>query len=166
MIVKFFIERWQPIKGGAENSALRLKSALEEKGVEVSVLTRAWTPMPSSRDVERVKGSALMFYIKSFFKLFKKDYDVLHMHGICIFSGLLAVPAKLTGRKAIIKTTTEDDVKNVAEYKFGKMFLRLLTNIDAFVCTSKAQADEVRKYLPNVKIKMIPNGIDTSEWKI
>jgi len=169
MKIKFFIERWAPIIGGAEKSAERLMGALEKNNVEVEVLTRQLDDTPTFDNVERIscgKGffGTLMFYMKSYSKLKDDDYDVLHMHGINIFSGLMAKAAGL--RKSIIKTTTANDLKNVAEYRwFGSWFLKQLNNINVFVCTSKEQAKEVKKYLPGARIEYIGNGIDTEEWK-
>jgi glycosyltransferase involved in cell wall biosynthesis len=176
--ILFYIERWYPIKGGAESSALRLAKALVKKGYKIKVLTGQWNktdklleskwgiqirriPM-AYQTVEKMR--VLNFFVNSMLALKFEKYDILHMHGIGLFSGLLARAVK--PKMSIIKTTTEDDVKNVAKYPMiGKMCLKALNNIDHFICTSKAQAKEVRKHLPKVNIVMIPNGIDTEKFK-
>jgi glycosyltransferase involved in cell wall biosynthesis len=175
--ILFYIERFYPINGGAENSALRLAKALVKNGYKVSVLTRRYDEKLSTIEtiegvkIERVnsgigKLGTIDFFMKSwlYLKMNRKDFDVLHMHGINIFSGLLAKAAK--PKMSIIKTTTEKDMDAVANYPiFGGLFLEALMNIDKFVCISKALETEVKSYLPEANTINIPNGIDIENWR-
>jgi glycosyltransferase involved in cell wall biosynthesis len=177
--ILFYIERYAPITGGAEISAHRLAKALKNKGYEIKVMTRMWDPNSPRFDekdgipIERIpcfftkseRIRQLEFFVKSWllFKYFK-EYDVLHMHGVGLFSGLLAKAFK--PQMSIIKTTTADDVKNVASYPLiGGFCIRTLRHINHFVCMSKELKKEVKEYLPEADVVMIPNGVDTEEFK-
>lgn len=176
--ILFYIERFYPVIGGAENSALRLAKALTKNGYKIKVVTGKWNK--NDKDNENLYGinihripmayqsneklRVLNFFINSVLKLKLTNYDVLHMHGIGLFSGILAKVIK--PKMSIIKTTTEDDVKNISKYPIiGSFCLKMLNNIDVFVCTSKAQEKEVKMFLPKVRTVIIPNGIDTQEFR-
>lgn len=174
--VLMYIERYWPIMGGSEIAAHRLATALQKQGVEVEVLTRRWkgqgkTDNKDGIKINRIsvsndgKAGTIDFFISSWYKLkFKKDYDILHMHGIGLFTGALAKAAK--PRPSIVKTTTEKDVENVVNYPIiGKMMLNKFHNINKIVCLSKACEVEVKKYLPKANTIIIPNGIDTNLWR-
>lgn len=167
MKIAMFIEQFYPIQAGAENAALRLSQELIRRGHEITVITKQFPGMASAETIDgitiqRIKAGAkgklgtIFFTLKSLLRLRKMEYDILHMHGVGIFSGILA---KAVTKPSIIKTTTAGDI--VAIKKFGRFWLKTLPWIDYFACNTQEQYDEVKQEL-HVNQQIIPNGIDST----
>ncbi len=167
-----FIERFYPVKGGAELQAQSLAKELIKKGVDVTVLTKRFNHSKKGEIVDGIKIKrinapkkgkigTILFILKSLFFIKTHRFDILHMHGVNLFSGILAKIAK--PKPSIVKTTTAGDVRAIK--KFGGFWLNTLKNIDYFICTSMEQEKEVKKEIKGIKTILLSNGVDTDKFK-
>ena len=172
--------------GGAEQQSRKLCEALEQRGVDVTLLAprlRAATPARESRGrttIERLRvrrapnlggrhmASFLMWSIKLGWWLYAKRrrYDVIHV----IHGRLHAVPAAVAGRllgKPILvklgRGGDHFDLKIVREKRLGgPLFSRLLTGCcTAFVANSREIADDLQGIgIADERIHRLPNGVE------
>ena len=103
------------------------------------------------------------------FRLFfhlRREFDVLHTHGVTLESSFTAVIGRLLGKPVIVKSTLSGElsVKNNLGIRIRGIFLR---NVDVFVALSK---DIVKEYerqsaMMNSSLVLVPNGVDTIRFR-
>jgi len=180
MVLSYFY----PFRGGAENQALLLSEKLRRRGLDVSVLTRAFNKLPPHEIIRTVPvfraiqtiNVPTLFGARYFFScLFsmiikRKRYDVLHCHIVQGFHSAAAVIAgQLFKKKVVLKianTGVSSDFIHLKRVLGGHFILRLLKKADRLVATSRQSAIEARREgFSDRQIIMIPNGVDTERFK-
>jgi glycosyltransferase involved in cell wall biosynthesis len=100
----------------------------------------------------------------------KKSYTVIHAHLASSTAVLAAIASLLTGKPALVKFACSREGGDIATSSatwYGRLKLRFLKHyIKAFVCPSDEIKNEMINYgFKGSKITVIPNGIDTNEFK-
>jgi glycosyltransferase involved in cell wall biosynthesis len=181
--VLMIISQFYPLLGGAELQAQLLASSLIKRGMKVSVLTRKLKGLPKYETIEgipvyrEIKTIELgflwgIYYIVSVFMFLykrRKDYDIIHCHIVQEFQTIVAVLFKLFfNKKVIVKMSSSgetSDFKVLKEVKFGRLFLRLIRNVDAIISVCKKSSEEILENgFSKETLVEIPNGIDTSKF--
>lgn len=178
----FIIARYPPLSGGAEAQAKSLAQALAARGVEVTVLTRAYPGLPASETVNgvtvsrlRAPGSGLLASVAFSFSLLftllrnREVYDIYHIH----LASSHAIPAGFLGPILGIPTTLKFGATRefgdigTSRNKFGGRWKLdfLKRRINAFVCTSREMVAELTAEGFDASLThLIPNGVDTATW--
>lgn len=173
MKVLHVIERFYPLIGGAEIQALQLIKKLKAKGIEIDVLTRkvdgnlsdfgVFDGIPVYRlEPKGLKASKFMFAWNVYKFIKKRDYDIIHVHGIYSIFGMGCI---LAGKKVIGKLTN-----SIGKHKQNKIIrtfkLSVLRKIDKIIAISNQIKLEIYKMGFDTKqIITIPNGVDTHKFK-
>ncbi len=174
---------FHPFCGGAENQALLLAEALQERGVDVSVLTRSFKGLPV---LERIRGvpvhrrirtveAPLLFSLWyavsciAFMALNRKRYDIIHCHILQGFHSPAAVIAGLLFKKmTVIKITSSgptSDFSSLSKVFLGAFILKVLRRADRLAVTSAASAREaLEQGFSREQVVCIPNGVDTRRF--
>lgn len=180
--VAFIIARYPPLSGGAEAQARSLAQSLAARGVEVTVLTRAYPGLRASETLNGVTvsrlwapGSGLLasvaFSVSLLFTLLRnrKAYDIYHIH----LASSHAIPAgflgPIPGIPTILKfgaTREFGDIGTSRNKLGGRWKLDFLKRrINAFVCTSREMVAEVTAEGFDASLThLIPNGVDTASY--
>lgn len=181
--VLMVISQFYPLLGGAEVQAQRLAKGLFKRGINVAVLTRHLKGLPRYelmegipvyRAIRTIPLGALWgmcYMISVFLFLYRKrnEYDIIHCHIVQEFQTIVAVLFKLFfNKKVIVKMSSSgetSDFKVLKEVKFGRLFLRLIRNVDAIISVCKKSSEEILEngFLKETLVE-IPNGIDTSKF--
>lgn len=158
------------VVGGAERQALELSVALMKRGHDVRVLTRLLPGLdPESVvrgvPVHRIGGEgAAQFMLAVWSWLRGHEHDVAHAH----LAGSPALAAALAGRKAVVKLGGGKGIGELAvssRTAFGRLKLSLLAALKPrFVYVAAELAEEARKYLGDVPLTHIPNGVDVERF--
>lgn len=120
---------------------------------------------------KRWKRYLLLFSLQAILILYKKrrDYDVIHLHGLWDIYGLFTIYSKLFGKKVILHMVLlggDDPLTIKKGYKFMNWRFRLLSFIDAFVPNSSPISNSYRQTrLPESKLFQIPQGVDTKRFR-
>jgi len=103
----------------------------------------------------------LQVLIVLFFTL-KYNIKIYHFHGFFIYGLILGMS---TSKKMILKTTLlgDDDFDTLKNYKFGSFKIRLINMVSLNVVLSEKLKVINSKYIVDLKIKLIPNGVLLSE---
>lgn len=158
------------VVGGAERQALELSVALAKRGHRITVLTRRLPGLPPSDvvrgiRVERIGGpSALEFMVAVYRWLRAHDHDVAHAH----LAGSPAIAAALAGRKAVVKLGGGKGIGELAVSSrtlSGRLKLAVLARLrPRFVYVAAELAEEARRFLGDVPLTHIPNGVDVERF--
>lgn len=174
MKVAVIIDTWFPFIGGGQVNAWEISKRLAQQGVEIDIITRNC----GKDDLKRVKNisvyklgpksetddsfSKIMFLFRSFFFIYKKDYDLVHAHAF--LSGITArllmvfkgIPVLFTVHGISINTK----LNNLISRRLEKF---ILTDI-----LYSAQITVSRDFLKikniNKKVFYIPNGVDVKKF--
>ncbi len=177
---------FHPVIGGVEAQVLSLSEKLIEKGHEVEVITSdsAKTKGRIAQKKDEIRGIKVTrcitwfslshfhkFYPGLFFRLMKKDFDIVQVHGFRkfeMYAALLA--AKLKKKKIIVNThnpfVVEENSRGgllnflikLHDATIGKILPKY---IDKFIALSKDEYETLQKFnIEKEKITIIPNGID------
>ncbi|HEC66740.1 MAG TPA: glycosyltransferase family 1 protein [bacterium] len=176
---------FHPIVGGVETQALGLARALKKEGHQVEVITS-----DSAKNKGRIKekhdeidgikitrcktwfGTSYFYkiYPGLIFKLFKKDFDIIHVHGFRKFEVYAALlVTKIKKKKLVVTSHNPFVVKEKSRGKvlnffvklhditLGKLFSRY---IDQVIAITKEELEFLEKFniAPN-RINVIPNGV-------
>ena len=100
-----------------------------------------------------------------FFRL-RREFDVLHTHGVTLESSFTAVIGRLLGKPVIVKSTLsgEFSVKNNLGIRIKRIFLR---SVAVFVALSKDIVKEYKQQsaMVNSSLVLVPNGVDTIRFR-
>ncbi|HSL45273.1 MAG TPA: glycosyltransferase family 4 protein [Anaerolineales bacterium] len=187
MIVRLFF----PWVGGAERQAYKLSKTLKEKNVHVEIATGWWFRGTPQREVMdgipvfrnhtlwemfRIRGlrrfGGYLYMLSLFWYLWRrrKDYDILHVHGLNYHAAVAVFAARLFGRKTIVKLANSGQASDILKMRQGqqlplsRFLLPLALKSDRFVATSRAIAQElIAVGVPADRITQLPNGVETDE---
>lgn len=173
---------FHPYIGGAERQALELSKALQNLGVETTVLTRRRQGLASQESIEgiavkrlwargRGPSGSLSFMISIFQWLYGRssEWDVAHVH----LAGSHALPAALAGkflmRPIFVKVGGGRGIGEIAVSSrtvLGRLKLKGLQWLKPrFVAVTKDLALELQEYGLGSDAQVIPNGVDTERFR-
>jgi len=158
------------VVGGAERQALELSVALQKRGHEVTVLTRLLPGLPRADTVrgvrvERIGGAgATRFMLAVWSWLRAHPHDVAHAH----LAGSPAIAAALAGRRAVVKLGGGKGIGELAVSSrtlSGRLKLAVLARLrPRFVYVASELEQEARRFLGDVPLEHIPNGVDVERF--
>jgi len=181
--VAMLIGRFYPVVGGAEVQCLRLSKELIRTETHAFILTPLLSGTPRYEIHETVPvyrvGLALPGFLGSLSYLIsglfwivrnKNTFTAIHAHLASSTAVLAAVASLLTGKPALVKFACSREGGDIATSSatwYGRLKLRFLKHyIKAFVCpTYEIKSEMVNYGFQGSKITVIPNGIDTNEFK-
>ncbi|MBN1916074.1 glycosyltransferase family 4 protein [Candidatus Dojkabacteria bacterium] len=176
---------FHPVVGGVETQVLSLSEKLKEAGYDVEVITSDSTKKGRIKEkISEVGGIQVTrcftwfgfshfhkFYPSLFFKLLRRDFDIVHVHGFRkfeVYAALLA--AKLKGKKIVVSTHNPFVVEKgsrmsllnflikIHDLTAGKILSRF---IDHVIILSKEEYPVLEKFkIKKEKITLVPNGIN------
>lgn len=174
MKVALIIDAWFPFVGGGQINALEISKLVAKNGHNIDIITRNCgkdnQKLPKNLKVYKLgreskpnnSVSQIIFLIRSFIFLYKKDYDLIHVHAFLpgIMARLLMVtcgiPAILTIHGTSINT------------KLNNFFKRWLEKFILTEIQYSAQITVSRDFLTlkniNRKVFYIPNGVDLKKF--
>lgn len=168
--------------GGAERQALELSAALVRRGWQVTVLTRR---LPGLAAEETVRGVAVvrlwrcgsgavdsLSFMASVFAwliLHPASYSAVHAH----LAGSPALAAALAGRllfkRVVVKLGGGKGIGELAVSSrslVGRAKLFMLGCLKPqFVAVARELAEEAGRYLGNVPLQAVPNGVDAERFR-
>jgi glycosyltransferase involved in cell wall biosynthesis len=178
------ISRFYPFEAGAEKQCRNLSSWLIGRNYELFILTQKLTGLKHSENINNIPvfrvGPPLNNRFGSFLYVFfgflwllinRKKFDLLHAHLASSPAILGVLASKILGKPIVLKiagSRRTGDVNTSANTWYGKIKLGfLLKNINIFVCPSNEIKEELKKRgVDAAKITVIPNGVDTSVYRI
>lgn len=165
-----------PKIGGAEVHLWKLGKKLQERGHQVTIVTA--TPGPSAVDgllVHRFpllqsQGkkavSALLIYLPKIIALVK-NHDLVHGHYTALCSAILGTIAKLFRRPFLVTLHGYGTLDSSVQGSFWLQLWRRLAFHCArkIIATSNEMKQVAKRFVPEERIVVIPNGVDTDEFK-
>ncbi|NWG02551.1 MAG: glycosyltransferase family 4 protein [Syntrophaceae bacterium] len=192
MKILMVISQFFPLIGGAEKQAQLLAKTIQNKGVEVNVVTGWWkfgTPQAEMMDginvfrnfscwgmfgIRGIRPLGAVIYIFNlaiYLLIHKREYDIIHVHQ-ALYPAFVSVliGKKILRKPVIVKTASSgitSDIKQLKKYPFGNIQLRyLIKEVEYLVSNSKVGGDEFKEIgFPESKIVFIPNGVDIPKEK-
>lgn len=167
---------FHPHLGGAEKQALELSAALKAKGVPVVVATRRLPGLSAEETVRGVPvrrlGSAgpvsFLFSLSAFLIARRKDYTAIHVHLAGSPALASAFVGRLLGKRVVVKLGGGAGIGELAASARtlpGRLKLRLLALLRPKLTAVAAElAEEARRYLGNVEVEVLPNGVDAARY--
>jgi glycosyltransferase involved in cell wall biosynthesis len=179
--ILFILDYFTPHRGGSETVFQNIITRLHTKGYPITILTSRYDPaLPAYEDQEgihiyRTAKSRLGFMLSALFfarRIFHKEKDIALIH-TSTYGG--ALPASLIGfffRKKVILTVHEIFAKLWYLYK-GRMVGMVYRLFEWVIfqcpyaryhCVSRYTMNALRLVygIPDRKLRMIYNGVDTS----
>lgn len=101
-------------------------------------------------------------FISVFLLLLQYRFDLIHVHWI-LPQGLAAAMAKYVFKIPFISTVHGSDVFSLQRFNMLKTFV--LRQSDFCTVNSKATMETVLKLYPKTKVKLIPMGVDLTQFK-
>lgn len=164
--------------GGMQIQARRVSQGLLERGVPVSLLTQApphgeapvwWT---ASLPVQFLPAGSQWSFAAHVYRYLcrrRKDYDIVHVHGLGLEACAAIAARRVTGRPLVIKPSTAG--KGTTLDLFARwtdrlpLFSRLAwQRVDRWVSISdRTAADLSRLGIDAATVVRIPNGVDRSQ---
>jgi glycosyltransferase involved in cell wall biosynthesis len=175
--ILMLIEAYPPEYTGAGRQLQALARELVERGVSVQVLTshEGVADLHESDDIPVTRlacpgprrAAAFAQWAFAWLLQHRREWDVVHIHGVTrsAYAGILC--AKLLRKRAILKFTLlgSDDAATIRAARMGRIKMRGLACADAFIAPSLALADVAADAgLPVDRIHRIPNGVDRTRF--
>lgn len=174
------IDRYHPVWGGAENQLAALSERLQDQDINVSIVTRRWTPDLEKEEVQNgitiyrkgVPGTAsfcrticygfgLMMHILQH----RNQIDIVHTHGAALLGAAGKFYSTLIGKPNVVKIATAGKIVPLQSSIWGKRVLFLLKRSTKVVALSAEIESELQAAgVPSFKIVSIPNGVDTDRF--
>lgn len=157
--------------GGIYQVAKNLFLQQKSENHEVKLIYPSNRREPKKDNIEAIYNfgnNISLIFNKIFFKKLEK-FDIVHQHGVFLFTSILSILYSLTKTPVIIqphglisKFRTKGSIK-----KF--LSLLLIENLNfklakAIIVTCKEEENYLRSRFPNAKIFLIPNGINLDEF--
>ncbi|MFH1368246.1 MAG: glycosyltransferase family 4 protein [Elusimicrobiota bacterium] len=181
--IGMLISRFYPIQGGTELQCYRLSKELARKNNQIFVLTQLlpglkaadeYGGLPIFRQGIPLKNriGSLGYVLSGFFWLRKNldNFDILHVHLASAPAVLAGIISRLYKKPVILKfggSRKTGDIHTSLSTLHGNQKLGFIrNNMSHFVCPSKEIRGELLTAgFPDDKISIIPNGVDTSEFR-
>ncbi len=183
MVVRLF----HPWVGGTERQAQTLARTLIGRGIDVRIVTGRWFRRTDRREtidsipVYRNHTMWEFFGIRGLRKLggylymatlgwhlwrTRRDYDVIHIHGMNYHSAVAVRLGRWLGRPTVTKLANSGRASDVDKMRFdrqlwgARFLLPMALRSDRFIALNTAVADELRSVgVPRERIVSIPNGV-------
>jgi len=169
--------QFYPAIGGIENVVLNLSRAIIQRNhhIDVATLNRVWGDYRRLENLDEV--FEMMVYRLPFFGSeryaiapsvlkFLSDYDLIHLHSSDFFLDYLALTRFLHKKPIVLHThglyfhtPFASGIKKAYLHTVTRLALR---QVAAVICVSRHDRELLRGIVPEEKIHIIPNGIDTS----
>jgi glycosyltransferase involved in cell wall biosynthesis len=166
-----------PLFSGAANQALLLSRNLQRRKISVFVFTARQKNLPSQETIQgvrvyrltfagsgRIKELIFSFSLSKYLFKKRKEYDIVHFHGIENYTFIPILVARIMRKKILIKTTlmgSDDSTSIKKKGRLRKIRFMIFRLGDAFISTSSAIAQSYEEAsLPQTKMWQIPNGTD------
>lgn len=174
------MELFPPRFSGAAIQSFSMIPFLEERGAEMRVVTAHEGPRDVEEDYEGVRVCRLAvngggwrgyrFALRAARWLWRhrREWDVLHVHGICqaVFLSVPVARAAGKGRLLQLCMAVDEDPARIRRGRGGALKLRVLRQLDRYVCPSEALAREYEaSSLDSAKIERIPYGVDLRRFR-
>ena len=174
MKVAIIIDAWFPFIGGGQINAWEIARRIAKKGIQIDIITR-----DNGKDnLKKIKNlnifklgpksspndnlSRIIFLIKSFLFVSKKDYDVIHCHAF--LPGLVAKAINLIKGTQTILTVHGTSINT----NLNNIFVRFLERIILTQLSYSALITVSRDFLKikniNKNIVYIPNGVNVDDF--
>ena len=171
-----------PLHGGIGRQALTLARHLVGGGCQVKILTTGPRHLARRERKDGVEIIRLWFYqlgrprvhlvafglrLLAWLWRFRKEYDLVHVHGVNIALAPAVIVAKKLGKPAVLKITRlgDDDPIAVRRRRLAFVRLRAYAEADAVIATSQALTDACQfSGIPIGFLCRIPNGVDTEQF--
>jgi len=165
--------------GGPELQAQKVAAALMARGHQVFIIAKGSGKAPAQEVLNELKVIRLnrrgLASVELFWQLFKykKDFDIIHVHGVGRLASVAIRFAKRFHKKVFIKVTTaghiikqsNSRIKAIAQkiMPFREQKLKLLQQADGVIAISNEIRNELEHNgFAKKSIYDIPNGVDTS----
>lgn len=167
-----------PEIGGIEIHVYRLSKRLAEMGNEVTVIARHRIGEKPKRRVEykdgikvkwiysekNTKVNTLITWIKAFFMILNESTDIIHAHSVVPITTVGGI-AKLILKKPMVTTIHESHfIKGLDSFLYKSIAKLSLNFPDAIIAVSEDRYENAKK-LVRKKIFLIPNSVDTKEFR-
>lgn len=179
--IAMYCRYFPPDVSGAGIQALSLGKKLASRGHQILIVTDN-TSNASPKEIidgitvyripelenETSKLAIVSYWLRLLRTFFahRKDFDVLHAHGVAFESSFIVVVAKVLNKPIMMKTTLAGEFK-----ASGRLSVRLqhffLRFVDLFIAISRdllAEHESV-KQLAGTKIVLVPNGVDLELYR-
>ncbi len=190
MNVCMLMNRFYPIVSGAEQQAQRLSRSLRERGINAFVVTCRYRDLARHETIDTIpvhrirtmyrgmeprgRVASLHMAASLFHYLLRnrEAIDIIHVHG----AGTMAMTANtvkpLIKKPVVVKVATAStagvsagDLHGAETALFGNARLSLLKKCDTFVATTEQIKRElIDRSVPEERIVLIPNGVDTERF--
>lgn len=180
MLIYYFL----PVMGGAEQQAFRLSKALVERGHFVTIVTGRWSQTwPRIENIEGVniyrnstfdavsrlplfKHLAYELTLACYLVLYRKKYDIFHVHQALHTAFITSFIARLLGKKVIVKVGCGGEFSEIRAMKerivnpLSHLMWSVIRRSDRIVAISREIEHELLDDgIPRRSVLTIPNGI-------
>lgn len=131
-----------------------------ESIVEGIPVTRAFVDVTSGMSKLRAALGAIRF-----FWTHHSSFHIVHLHGVSQKSTVMALLARLFGKKIVITIHTAGQDEPEAVKRFGALAYWCYSSADRFVAISEGVAAAMRDAGFGDRLRVIPNGVDTSRFQ-
>ena len=174
MRIAVLIDTWVPFIGGGQINAWEISRRIAQKGIPIEIITRnngrEDLKYPKNLKVIKLgpytKGedviSKLTFLIRAFFYIYRRDYDLVHVHAFLpgITARLLMVFKGIPAIFTVHGTSINTKLNNIFSRWLEKFILtQILYNAQITVSQDFQKIKNINK-----KIYYIPNGIDIKKF--
>ena len=172
------VDTYLPVIGGAEIHVLELSKALQPLVQEIRVCTGSPAGIESIPDqfpVTRIPSLGysgwktwlkLPFALPALFR-FIRSVDVVHCHYTFYVSMLVVGLGKLLGKRTAVTLhglgTLDSSVRNSSVMRFFRW--ACFKWVDVVIATSEEMREVALRYVPDSRIRIITNGVDTNAFQ-
>lgn len=184
MKILYVIPYFSPKYGGTVQSIALLSQEMARRGHEVTIATSDLEYDPAfARDVKQKSVTVIPFPVVAHLGLFiytpsmrgwlmKKigEYDIVHLHEFRSYQNALAsraavangIPVVLQAHGSVIPRFDKKRLQQLFDIVWGN---RILNRVSAVIALCETEANQYREMgIPGVKIEVIPNGLDLSQF--
>ncbi len=154
MKILMFAPYCYPVPGGQESHVHELARVLEKNGVEVDIISRY--------KFSKSRISTLFFYIRSFFRVFGKNFDIVHGHDI--HAGFVLMVYKLFSRRKSI-LTVHSSIFLETYKKYPWLYRKMFKN-QALLFTTSMEIKKACEEVTERPVHFISNGVDTERFRL
>ena len=183
MLLAQICPRYFPFNGGIETHVREISERLQNKGVNIEVLTTDPSGELPEKDiingvkVRRFKSFAPSDNYHFSLQLMKylvknsKNYDVLHAHSYHDFPALYVAQTK-NKRKFVFTPHYHGGghafFRDILHFPYRILGGQIFNEADNIICVSSYERNLILNHFPNIskKITIIPNGINLQEFKL
>ena len=179
--VAMIIQDYIPRIGGAERQLAALAPLLNERGIDIEILTRRY---PGLARFEFINGvpvyrlpviktkalASLIFTLTAIPVLIKLQPNIIHAHGLLSPTTTAVMAKRLLGIPVVSKSLRGGilgDLERLKNNSFGHRRLKMLQkHVDMFITISTEIKDElVKNGIPPERCIFIPNGVKLDRFQ-